>query len=115
MSATHERLLSHPVPVDKTAALHIAGGNRTGREELLWAQREAFDRAMTEARLLNMAEQQHRRREFARAAQRLDTLKPGTFYRKDWKKHTNKMRSNVGVAEQNDERMRRRITERLHP
>lgn len=69
-------LLTHPQPVDKFAALHIAGGNKTGREELVWAQHEAFERAMIEARLRNAQEEQKRRLEFARADRRLDQLKP---------------------------------------
>ncbi len=61
----HEELLVHSQPVNRTAALHVAGGDRLGREELLWAQREAFERVMIDARLRNMGEEQRRRREMA--------------------------------------------------
>ena len=40
----------HAMPINKAAALHTAGGDATGREELMQAQREAFDQACAEYR-----------------------------------------------------------------
>lgn len=74
-------------PVDKQAALHIAGGDRRGREELLWAQREAFDRAMVEARIENADSEVSARLLFHRGQSRLATLPEGSTYTHDYRKH----------------------------
>lgn len=66
----HDGLLVHSQPVNRTAALHVAGGDQLDREELLWAQHEAFERAITDARLHNMERDQKNRREFVRKANR---------------------------------------------
>ena len=58
----HDGLLVHSQPVNRTAALHVAGGDQLDREELLWAQREAFERAITDARLHNMERRSENRR-----------------------------------------------------
>jgi hypothetical protein len=71
----------HPQPVNKIAALHVNGGNKTGREELLWAQREAFDRAMVDARLHQANVEQNKRRDFARVDKLLRKPKGKTLHR----------------------------------
>lgn len=111
----HEELLVHSQPVNRTAALHVAGGDRLGREELLWAQREAFEKAMSDARLRNMEREQENRREFARAGGRIAGLKPGSFYLKDWKKHVDKLRHRSGMNQKLDNKIRAITVMRLAP
>jgi hypothetical protein len=109
----HEELLVHPQPVNKTAALHIAGGDRLGRDELLWAQREAFERAMIDARIRNMEYEQKNRRTLARASKKLEALPPENHYAWDFTKHVNKLRSRVGINQRLDERIRKTTAARL--
>jgi hypothetical protein len=39
----HERLMASPAAVNKMAALHTSGGDRTGREELCWHQFDIYE------------------------------------------------------------------------
>lgn len=111
------KMLEGPKPIDKAAALHVAGGNKTGREELLWQQREIFERAVAEARLANMQTEVETRRKAARADRQLTKLQAGaahaSFYTRDWRKHTRKLFGYSVAAGKRDSQMRRRLTEGL--
>lgn len=94
VASVHDRLIASRA-VNKTAALHVAGGERTDSDLLRWAQQEAFDRVMTQVRLETGEALLKARRTLEAARQRLRTLKPGTYYHTDFARHVEKLRMKV--------------------
>lgn len=90
---TYERLMASPAAINRMAAFHISGGDRTGKEELLWDQNERYHNIAT--RLSGRGDlKQDTLKKHAQlydAISKLATLKSGTFYYKDYKRHVEKL------------------------
>jgi hypothetical protein len=84
----HDRLMASPAAINRMAALHISGGDRTGKEELLWEQNERYHNIATQ---LPVGSPLKDHAKLYDAICKLVTLKSGTFPYKDWKKYVRKL------------------------
>jgi hypothetical protein len=87
-----ERLQASPAAINRMAALHISGGDRTGREELLWDQHDRYHNIA--AKIKSEPSFRGDLKQHAKlydAICKLALLKPGTFYHKDYKQHVKKL------------------------
>jgi hypothetical protein len=84
-----ERLMASPAAVNRVAALHTSGGDRTGKEELLWDQNERLHNTDTYLPGRGSARQDNLKRhaQLYDAICKLATLKSGTSYYKECKRH----------------------------
>jgi hypothetical protein len=99
------KLPTHPQPINKIAALHIAGGDRVGREELHWDQREAFDHAMADARIRLAAAEVEQRRKLADADKQYQKDRGVNKYTaQDQKRRVEKIRNHVETIKNTEKR-----------
>jgi hypothetical protein len=90
MTNMFERLMASPAAINKMAALHISGGDRTGKEALLWDQNERYHGLATQCEASFHGDlKQHAK--LYDAICKHATLRPGTFYHKDFTKHVQKL------------------------
>lgn len=91
--ALFDRLAASPAAVNRMAAFHTSGGDRTGKEALLWDQNERFHNTDTCLPGRGSVRQDciKKHAQLYEAICELVTLKSGTPHYRDCKRHVEKL------------------------